>query len=287
MAYSDNVIILPLKDATPQDYGPDSRVITVAGNAAVSAARSKYYGSSWLFDGSGDYLSVGSPRFVLSGGFEIECWAYLSSLSAVAGLIYVGTYGADNSRIQLYVNTDGSVSLFSNTSAGDTVFWATSAAGVVSTGSFLHFLGWRNGANVGIAVNGAQVASGTASGTVGTSTTCLAGYARTGGTHRYLHGHLNDMRVIAGDATRTGSFTPPERLVAPISGVVTDDSVAVARTIFAVPREYPIRLWNTVSDSGDGSYELWVPSDVDVSRIVCADDSDPLRNDIVDRIIAA
>ena len=287
MGYSDVVTLLPLMAATPADYGPGKLSLTTVGNAAVSTAQSKFYGSSWLFGGSGDYLSMSSSRFELSAGFEMECWVRLTDLSAVRVLIFIGTIGSDNSRIQLYVNTDGSVSLFGNTSAGATVFWATTATGVVTAGTWFHILGWRNGNDVGVAIDGAQVATATASGTVGTATGCHIGYGRTSGAHRYMYGHVNDVQVIAGDAVRTGTFTPPTRLVGQIAGTVTDNSVPVARKIFAVPREYASRTWMTTSSSEDGSYSLWVPSGIDVSRVVCADDTLPLRNDVVDRIVAA
>jgi hypothetical protein len=55
--------------------------MTAVGNAKVSTAQSKFGGSSYLGDGTGDYLTVGTQTLgnFGSGDFTVECWVRSNS----------------------------------------------------------------------------------------------------------------------------------------------------------------------------------------------------------------
>jgi hypothetical protein len=68
--------------ASVLDYGGTARAVTVAGNAQVDTAQSVRGGSSVLFDGSGDYLSVTSTSdFDLSKAWTMECHVRFNAVS--------------------------------------------------------------------------------------------------------------------------------------------------------------------------------------------------------------
>jgi hypothetical protein len=63
------------------DYGPSARTVTANGNAKLSTTQSKFGGSSAVFDGTGDFLTVAnSDAFDFgSGDFAIEAWIYIAA----------------------------------------------------------------------------------------------------------------------------------------------------------------------------------------------------------------
>ena len=64
--------------------GSTTKTITANGNAAASSAQSNFYGGSYTFDGTGDYLSLSSSTdFGFgTGDFTLEYYLYPTSLSS-------------------------------------------------------------------------------------------------------------------------------------------------------------------------------------------------------------
>ena len=79
---SDIVLALPLVGNKEDVYaivkGSGSNKTVTSVNAVASSAQSNFYGGSYYFDGSGDYLNAGtSTDFVFgTGQFTIEGWVY-------------------------------------------------------------------------------------------------------------------------------------------------------------------------------------------------------------------
>lgn len=65
------------------DSSSNALTVTPNGNAQISTAQSKYGGASGLFDGTGDFLSMGTPTALAlgTGPYVIECWSYLTATS--------------------------------------------------------------------------------------------------------------------------------------------------------------------------------------------------------------
>lgn len=286
----DKVLVLipcfgPNNGVIFRDVGPLRLPLSIAGDAKTVTTLSKFYGSSGYFDGNGDYLSANDQAFVLSGDYTFEAWIYVTSLAAQVGLIFVGTYGSDSSRTQLALDTNGQL-IFYGSSGTTARFDVKSAIGAIATGQWYHVAGSLQGTSARLFINGVLVNSATASGAIGTSSYAAFGYGRLGLGNRFLPGYLQDVRITKGLARYTANFTPPDQLAGRILGTITDESGSpAARTVFAVPRAFPSsKPVTTLSSAVDGSYELWVPNMEEISRVVLADDSLPLKNDIIDRI---
>jgi hypothetical protein len=69
------------------DSSGTPKTITAVGNATQSTAQSKFGGKSALFDGNGDYLTVGSFPTIGTSDFVIEFWLRPETVSGLQILI--------------------------------------------------------------------------------------------------------------------------------------------------------------------------------------------------------
>jgi hypothetical protein len=172
------------------------------GDAKISTAVKKYNSGSISFDGSGDYLSVGttgSPFFSLnSSRYTIEFWVYFNSLAGEQVIVERFTAGS-GPGYTLYktgsntINLYGSGSVITNT----TVF---------TTSTWYHIAVTYDGTNTRIFVNGTLEATAAATVTDG-GTTLIVG-SRTGGS-AFFNGYIDDLRITKGFARYTSNFTAP------------------------------------------------------------------------------
>jgi len=88
-SFSSVVLLLHMDGSngstTFTDNSNSAHSITALGNAAISTAQSMFGGSSAVFDGTGDALSIpDSDDWHLStSDFTIECWIYPTSIPAI------------------------------------------------------------------------------------------------------------------------------------------------------------------------------------------------------------
>lgn len=104
-------------------------------------------------------------------GFTAECWINATSLAASASVINKFTAFGANNEYNLSINTNGSIQLLAYNTGGTAYHTATSAAGVIATGTTYHvaFTYETSAHTTRVYVNGSQVASATgASGTLQT-----------------------------------------------------------------------------------------------------------------------
>lgn len=288
--YDKLVSLLPFNEAdestTVYDYSYLNAAPTLQGNAKVDNALGY---SSLLLDGNGDYCKQSSLAFNVGSSFTLRCKARVTSLAAVNGLLYVGTFGQDNSRVQVYVDTNGSLNFYATTSAGAQVFLLTSAASAIATNTEYDIEAVVSGSNAYLFKDGTSVATGTLSGSIGLGNEFIVGYGRTGNTNRYTTGNIRDAEFYNGQALHTSGFTPPTAgtRVKSFSGNVKDDSGAnVARVVQAVSRQTyngrPVSF-QTTSDGSSGNYSLKVPDigTEEWTRLFLDDIAGTVYNDLV------
>lgn len=264
--YDKLVSLLPFNEpdesTTVYDYSYVNATPTLFGNAKVDNAVGYL---SMLCDGNGDYSKQVSTNFNISGSFTLRCKARPSSLAAVNGLMFVGTFGQDASRVQVYIGTDGTLNFYATSSGNAQVFLLTSSASAILANTEYDIEAVVSGSNVYLFKDGTLVASGTVSGTIGVGNEYYVGYARTGSVNRFLTGNIRDAEFYNGAALHTSGFTPPSAgsLVKTLSGNVKDDTNAnAARAVQAVSRQTyngrPV-AFSTTSDGSTGNYSLKVP----------------------------
>ena len=177
---------------------------------------------SVFFDGFGDKLSVPNSADVRLGSndFTMEAWVKFGDVQgnwdSVLGMYdesadrrtyYLARYksggAAEDGRLYMYVNTDG-------TSGG----YANVQGGFVSINDWHHVAGVRDGNTLRLYLNGVQVGSSSFSGTVYNNTTdaLFIGDVESD-DNKIMNGFISNVRLINGtciypDGT---TFTPPQQ----------------------------------------------------------------------------
>jgi hypothetical protein len=188
-------------DATTQFYDDTgSRMqkgISAIGNAQLDTAQSKFGGSSFLGDGSGDYLQIGTYGDLnLGGDFTIECWYRIpGSVPPITAfyntdhLVYLTTGAVSGGRYALFAAGDNRIISSDVTVSANT--WYHMA--IVRVGVTITF--YHNGVNAG--------GAGSWGPTIGNTTPTIGVYA---GSY-FLNGHIDEYR-ISNTARYTANFTP-------------------------------------------------------------------------------
>ena len=190
------------------DISQSPKTVVAIGNSQISTAQSKFYGSSILFDGTGDYLTV-SPTTDLvfdAGAFTVECWFYANSLSATlyAGLMAFNA-GPNTSAWGSYVRSNG---VFMYGSAG-----TLTGGGTVSTNTWHHYAATRSGNTLRVFLNGVQQATATVTGNYISGGSEFRVGDDNDATNPAFNGYINDLRITKGVARYTANFTPPTQLL--------------------------------------------------------------------------
>ena len=204
--------------------GTSNKAITVTGDASASSAQSNFYGGSWYFDGSGDYLQASSSSdFAFgTGDFTIEWLQYWNSTSSI-GTLYDNGYSS-NPGCLIQSNVGGTYNIWV---AGSS--FTSSRAPV--TGKWIHYAAVRSGTTVTFYQDGVADGSATLSGNAGTSASGpFIGGSTSGGGH-YINGYIQDFRIYNGVAKYTSNFIPastdPDIVPDSPSGVSYSSNVAL------------------------------------------------------------
>jgi len=193
--------------------GSTPLVVTRIGNTKISTTQSEYGGSSAYFDGNGDYLSISNQVLKLSNIYTAEFWVYLDSYPTTAhgsGLIFNGTTTSDVNRVQLAVNSDGSMTANGFGNSTTAVWQFRTGEGVIPLGTWVHVALCSDGTTVRLFADGVLAASGAGTEISTLPTTFYIGFHRSGGSQRYLAGYIDDFRLTQGVARYTENFTTPD-----------------------------------------------------------------------------
>ncbi len=188
------------------DSSSFARTMTAVGNAQISTARSKFLGSSGLFDGSGDYVSTpDNAAWTFAGDFTLEALVYPTSLATNWSIVCHSTDGSNGWRFLALTN--GGL-LFQNIAAGVTTLNAASSTGVVVTNAWQHVAVVRNGSTFTFYVNGVAVGTASSAAAITNFTGTLKIGITIDGASWSALGNMNGVR-ISNTARWTAAFTPP------------------------------------------------------------------------------
>jgi len=197
------------ENATIKGSG-SAKTITVTGNTNTSTTQSKFYGSSGYFDGTGDYLTVGSSAdFAFgTGNFTVELWIYAPNVTNRQGLVAAGGGTGNSPIISIYGQSGvvGAVDLGIYGISNNVI----SAANSIKTNTWHHIAFVREGTGTNetkVYVDGVQQGQGTYSTNVTTNNNFFIGQNGTNG--EYFTGYIQDLRIYKGAAKYTGNFTVP------------------------------------------------------------------------------
>jgi hypothetical protein len=197
---------------TMTDNSKNNATITVAGNAQLSTAQSKFGGSSAYFDGVGDRLTTPSrAEFAISAvDFTIEGWFYPRTLKNGNCILSLGTGGSAYYYKLDVGDASGQVSLGVNTGTWNVAATYNSSA-VISINNWYHVAVVRSGTTLTFYVNGTSA---------GTFSSANFGSGHGGTLHigtyfnnhnndgSDFYGYIDDLRITYGFARYTSNFTP-------------------------------------------------------------------------------
>lgn len=167
------------------------------------------HGGSTYFDGTGDYIQVGTN--VLPAAYNtdwtIEFWMYPSTM-ADRGDIFSQYSAGTVGRMVINTSTNNTIDFFQN---GLSIAPLSSAANIYAN-QWYHVAVVNSSGTRTLYVNGKS--QGTATGTSSMDTTS-AQIGQTPGQDNF-EGNLSDLRVVNGTAVYTADFTPP---TTPLSAV--------------------------------------------------------------------
>ena len=203
--FAANVVLFLKGDGTNGstnivDSSPTPKTISVFGNAQISTAQSKYSGSSLLFDGSGDYLTVTSSTTLQNSDYTLEAWVYVSGASGTQ-MIASTTPAVVSQGIALKIQ-NGFLGFESGGGQPNLI------SSLAVTGNQFNHLGLsKQGNNYIFSVNGVIQTISNATLVSGHGTMHIASNARFDFAY-FLNGYIDSLRVTQGIARYTANFNP-------------------------------------------------------------------------------
>lgn len=179
------------------DLSPAARGnATVNGNAQVSTAQSKFYGSSLALDGTGDFLSYADSADLDFGArdFTLYAWVYHTTAGVANVFRKSGTSGDFAWQLTMSAST---YSLDISSSGSGFAF--SLSFGAVATGTWQQVVATRSGSQFTGYVNGVAAATTTNSLTIYDAPTTLCIGNNAAGSAG-INGYMNDAQVYTGVA---------------------------------------------------------------------------------------
>ena len=200
------------------DSSTNAFTITRAGNT-TQGTFSPFSQTGWsnYFDGTGDYLSVGTTQlWTPSNDLTIEGWFNISTTGDRCIFSKDAGTSGPNRGIIIYITSTGAVSVFYSVTGSSEAF-ATSSTGLVVANQWYHIAVVKNGSSCAVYLNGVSVATFTAA-----TIACPASQINYIGTYNggafLMLGYISNLRLVNGTAVYTSAFTPPTAPLTAVSG---------------------------------------------------------------------
>jgi hypothetical protein len=219
--------------------GTSNKAVTENGGIVASSAQSNFYGGSYAFDGSNDYLTVGTNTdwtFLHNGSsWTVEFWVYATSTYGYLGRGYI------------FANTQGGISGAETGFA----FWCSSSAILVSApngnpgstqinlsysyvlpaNKWTHLAATFDGSTCRLFIDGVLSATDSASSFSASTSTNTLNIGRTTDSYYFNDGYMQDLRIYNGLIKYTSNFIPastdPDIVPDSPSGVSYSSNVAL------------------------------------------------------------
>jgi Concanavalin A-like lectin/glucanases superfamily len=188
----------------PPAVGHQSKGIIPYGNAQISTAQSKFGGSSYLGDGTGDYLQVSNDSSFTFGtsDFTIEFWLRLTSNSGTRIIWDQRPSGSQGLQPTIY-QTGGTLYYYTN--SGNRI----TSTSTLADSTWYHIAVSRSGTSTRMFINGAQTGStySDSNNYITSSAGVFIGADQFSTGSNSVSGHIDELR-ISNNARYTGTFTP-------------------------------------------------------------------------------
>jgi hypothetical protein len=183
-----------------------ANAITNVNSVTQSTVQVKFGDKSLLFNGSSNYLNLGSkPIFDLAAGdFTVESWIRPSTVSGFRTIC--GTW--TNQQFALSLNGASVYFSWFPASAGSSLV----GGGTVVADTWQHVAVTRQGTSFRAFLDGQllQTATNTAIVPTLTANLFIGAYPDSGGNAAgFFNGYIDDLRITKGVARYTANFTPP------------------------------------------------------------------------------
>lgn len=196
------------ESTTFTDSGDDGRTVTASGDAQIDTDWYEFASGAGLFDGTGDYLSVGDHAdFTLStDDFTIDTWINIDDLSGDRCI--VSQLSADTDFWEFYVDSNGALKFHYEDNGGDDIT-ITTANSTISVDTAYHVAVVRDGSNFYLFVDGAIEGTGSDSDEIDDlSGDLMIGFLNKTTPEDYFDGHMDEFRFSPGAARFTTNFEP-------------------------------------------------------------------------------
>ena len=199
---------------TMTDNSKNNVTVTATNGAAISTAQSKFGGSSVLFDGTNDYLSIANTESLRLGSvaYTIEAWIYLNSLpsSGIPWSIFQQNQhiGGGNFLEFIVYNSSGTYYIEGNLYNSSVYKYSVSRTVTNLLNVWHHVALIWTGTTAYVSFDGVLSAGVSYSGNdaPSTPTTYIGIYYAA--TSYYFNGYIDELRITKGIARYTRNFTP-------------------------------------------------------------------------------
>lgn len=234
------------------DSSSNNFLITVNGDTKPSL-RTPFNGDSMQFTASSYASMPYNAGFVVgTNNFTIEAWVYCTATTGTQDIFNVNNIGASYSSVRL-VHVGGAI-YFLCASGSATWINASNVAGAVTTNTWIHFAGVRNGSTFTLYQNGRSILTYTSA----VSLHNASGGAAIGGMYNQANtgafiGYVSNCRFINGTALYTTNFTPPS---SPLTSVTNTQILVLNNFTDTGPNSLTVTRTGTTFVSQHGPYFL-------------------------------